>query len=287
MKKLFIILSIFLYSCAFASGISVNGIGQKRMSVYDPVNDRQLVLESNNAMPVNIQDQHSHTIGTLMSQVQGAPMTLDSNTVVDSYTLTMATGHSFIAGDEVLIAEDSKSFHALVLSVSTDILTLNAPIDQIYTTGSIVFEVISNMAVNGSVTVQEFSVQLGSAATISLDITGIRFVISDGAAMDDGTFGGISALTRGIVLRIIHTDGTHNLWTAKTNGKMGLVMDNKVYTDKAPAGENSVHFTWEISEDLGVTIRLDAGDKISLLIQDDNTGNTNFKAWVYGHYVTD
>ena len=246
-----------------------------------------LPLDSRGNVEIAEQDQYSHTVGTLMAQGQGAPMTLASNTVVDSYTLTMSAGHSFLAGDELLIVEDDDSYNALVISVAGDVITLNAPLDRIYTTSAVVLEVLSNMNVNGSVTPQEFDVRIGATATISLDITGVRFVITDGAAMDDGKFGGIAALTRGIVLRLEHSGGTHNLFTARTNGKLGLVMDNQEYTDKAPAGENAMQCTWQIRNDLGVTLRLDPGDKIVLVVQDDLTALTTFKAWVYGHHVTD
>lgn len=254
--------------------------GRLKISVQDP-------LESNGAIPVNIQDQHSHTVGALLSQAKGSPQSLAVATTVGSYVIEVGAGHSFLAGDEILMAEDDISFHAMVLSVSGDELTLNAPVDSVYTTSAIVFEVISNMNVNGSSAVQEFSVELGSGATISLDITGIRFVITDATVMDDGKFGGGVALTRGIVFVLEHTDGTHNLFTARTNGKLGLVMNNKEYTEKAPAGQYSLNCTWAIRDELGVTLRMLPGDKLKMLIQDDLTGLLTFKAWVYGHHVTD
>lgn len=244
-------------------------------------------LESNGAVPVNIQDQHTHVVETLLSQAVGAPMSLVLDTVIGNYTLTVSPGHSFVAGNELFIVEEQFSFHALIISVSGDELTLNQPIDKVYTTNGLLFEVSSKLNVDGSTTPEEFTITLGSSATISLDITGIRFVITDGVDMDDGKFGGISALTRGIVFQQVHADGTHNLWTAKTNGKLRLLMNHVEYSDKAPADAYGFSATWKISEDNGVTLRLDPGDSIKLIVQDDLTGLTSFKALVYGHYVTD
>ena len=143
------------------------------------------------------------------------------------------------------------------------------------------------MNVDGGTTPQDFSIILGDNSTIELDITGIRFQITDNVDMDDGKFGGLSALPRGAVMQITHSDGTHNLFTVKTNGKFGLVMDNTEYNDKAPAGQYGFSAEWKVSNDNGVTLRLSPGDSLKLIIQDDLTTLTSFKAWVYGHVVTD
>jgi hypothetical protein len=105
--------------------------------------------------------------------------------------------------------------------------------------------------------------------------------------MDASTFGGLSALTRGIVLRVSRSDGTYvNYFNAKTNGELSLFIDNTDYTSKAPSGSYSVSFKWKIRDEHGVVIRLSAGDKIQLLVQDNLTALTSFYGVVVGHIVT-
>lgn len=263
----------------------------RRIYITDPHTGKRVAVESNGGLAVNIQDQHSHLVGALMAQVVGAPMALTSNTIIGSYTVDVSSGHSFIPGNELLMVEGDESFHALVISVSVNELTLNQPMDNIYTTSAIVVEVTSQLAVNGSVTPQEFGITIGASASIKLDITGMRIAITDATDMDDGKFGGMPALTRGVVCQQVHQNSGvteyHNLWTAKTNGKLQLLTGHLNYTSKAPGGAYGVNADWEISIDNGVTVRLDAGDTLKFIIQDDLTDLNSFKVWVYGHYVTD
>lgn len=262
------------------AGVTVDNKLETQNTIVSPLDD-------DGDVSMKDQNKHSHIVGSLLMQVVGIPQSLASSTTVDSYDVEMSAGHTFVAGDEILIAEADASFQAEVLSVLTNTLTLDSPLDNVYTTSAIVFEVTSDMAVDGSTTAEEFSIELGSGATISFDITGIRFVINDASAMDDGTFGGIAALTNGVVFQVEHTHGNHTLWNAKTNGKLGLVMDNREYTSKAPAGEYGYNCTWKVNDDNGVVIRLSAGEKIKLIIQDDLTALSSFQAWVYGHRVAD
>lgn len=277
MKKL-IALILLLPALLFAQNID-----DLRYDFY-----KNISIETNGGLAVNIQDQHSYLVGALMAQVQGSPMTLAASTVIDSYTVTMTTGHTFTAGDEFLVVEGDESFHALVVSVSVDVLTFNQPVDAVFTTSAVVVEVSSNLNVDGSSTPQDFGITIGGSASIELDITGMRIALTDSTAMDDGTFGGLTALTNGIVCQLVEEGiGKHNLWTAKTNGKLQLITGHLNYTDKAPAGANGINADWEVSIDNGVTIRLTPGDTLKIIIQDDLTGLNSFKIWVYGHLVTD
>ena len=128
----------------------------------------QCILSVSAQLDVYIQDQHTHPIGILLSQAVSPPQSLNSSPVIGSYIIEMNSGHTFSPGNEIFMVEINKSFHALVLSVSGNNLTINSPIDQNYTTNSIVFEVVSNMNVDGSTTVEEFNIQVGATANISL-----------------------------------------------------------------------------------------------------------------------
>lgn len=141
------------------------------------------------------------------------------------------------------------------------------------------------MAVNGAVTTQVF--QIGpTGGVIEVDVTRLMGYLQSGTAMDDSLFGSLGALTYGIVLR--HKNGTtQNIWNAKTNGEMALLCYDFTYTTKAPAGQFGARFrnSYGGQDKHGVTIRLDPGDTLELLVQDDLTGLGVFNMIAQGHIV--
>ena len=145
------------------------------------------------------------------------------------------------------------------------------------------------MNVNGSSAVKTFGIT--NAYSTAVDITQIIFHITDATDMDDALFGGISALTRGIVLRKAYARGDHfeTYFNIKSNGEFGEISgpESKSYDSKAPAGVYgyTVKFNFGGQDEFGAVIRLEAGDKIQLLIQDDLTGLLTFNAMVEGHFT--
>lgn len=236
---------------------------------------------------VYVLDNTSQSVKYYASKAAGAPMTLGVNTVVGSYTLTMSTGHTFTANDEIFIASVNRVFYAIVLSVATNVLTLDRPIDYVFsTTSTIVLEVTTNMNVNGSVTPQIFSIETSALSTDIIHINGYRLSMLDGSAMDDSTFGGITALTRGLVFRKISADGSHFVyWSAKTNGELSLLIDNMQYSSKAPTGKYGVSFESKLLESNGVSIELLPGEELQAIVQDDLTGLDSIKVLFYGHIL--
>jgi hypothetical protein len=115
----------------------------------------------------------------------------------------------------------------------------------------------------------------------------MHFYIEDATAMNGATFGGIAALTRGVVVRSVN--GVHKVhFNIKKNGDFGLHCDAVNYDDKA-AGSS----IWSITavkrfngqENQGVVIRLNSAtsDQLQVIIQDDLTGLVVFHATAQGH----
>lgn len=215
----------------------------------------------------------------------GVPMTLSTNGVKGSYTLVMTAGHTFANGDNLLLAYTNINFIAKVLNVATNTLTLDTPLDFAYpTVGTVVFEVVTNLNVDGSATPQIFESRVGVNSNINIAVTEVRFNILDNAAMDDSLFGGITALTRGIVCRVVRADGTYrNFFNAKSNGDMALLVDNTNYSTKAPSGSYSVSFQWKIKDSNGVVVELNPGDAFQIIVQDNLTALISFNAVLIGH----
>lgn len=221
------------------------------------------------------------TVTTLSAQADPGDTTL---------TLTSTTGFTDGTVAGVFSLNDVDGFYLgtqLGVPSASDI-TVDTPIDIELAAGSAVAGVETNMAVDGSVTTQIF--QIGPVAigsTLILDITRIMGHILDGTAMDDSKFGGITALTNGIVLR--KNDGViTNLWNAKTNADLALICYDFNYSEKAGGG-GSLHGcnfrnTFAGQENHGVVLELLPGESLEILVQDDLTGLEDFTMMAQGHF---
>lgn len=248
-------------------------------------------LESNGAVPINIQDQHSKALDLEFIQPIGDPTTLAAPIVADDRTLTLTSTAGFeddgVVG--VFTPEGQFTFAQQLGAPDGSVITVDRPMDLAYPAGSQVIAATNHMNVNGSVTPQIFQVgPVGPGTGVEVDITRIMGYLEDNVVMDDAKFGGISALARGIQVRVNNTVMT-NQWNAKSNGELGLLCFDTWYTDKAPAGLYGFRFrsTYAGQEKHGVTLRLEPGDMLEIIIQDDLTDLAEFRMMAQGHVVTD
>ncbi len=240
-------------------------------------------LESNGAVPVNIQDQHSEPIDLYFCQkflttAPSAPALLDARSI----TLNSVAGVS--AGKCIDIYENGRSFQALVQSVVGNTVTFNCPADQAFSTNAVVEFGNWNMNIDGSVT--RVIYKISPPAGTTWDINRVIIGILDDVAMDDAKFGGITALTNGVVFRV--KDGyTKNLFVVNDNGGFRERSFDAQYSDKAPSGQYGfgVRKTFNGQEKSGVTIRLngDTSDELEVIIQDNLTALTKMAVVANGH----
>jgi hypothetical protein len=99
------------------------------------------------------------------------------------------------------------------------------------------------MAVDGSTTPQVFSVRAGSVPS---DV--VRFIITiiDDASMDDGKFGALAALNRGLVFRILNSY-QKTVFCFKTNGDIKQFCFDGDYTDATLGPSGNESFTARIT----------------------------------------
>lgn len=231
---------------------------------------------------VFVQDQTTPTLSTPFLQPR-TPVTLASNTVIDTRTLTLEPGHGTLVGETLEIAEvgTNKYMQAKVVAVSVDVITLDSLINRVYVAGAgtLVLRSTDNLLVDGSVTPQIFSV--APLPDQSGDMTRVIFGIQGSAAMDHSTFGSDAALTNGLLVRVKLSDGTYqNVFNFKNNGdiiRQGLDNDFLV-----PKGGNAIHafaarVTWGGQDKHGAVIRVDGslGEELQLVVQDNLTGGLN------------
>lgn len=289
-KKFVVIFSIFiLLACAFFVTANNSNVSDLRnwvkVQIISPV-------ESNGAIPVNIQDQTTRPFDIRVNQILNQNITLAVTPTVNSYDVTLTAGHGVITGDSLALVEQNgepQLWFGVVKNVVGDVITMDSPAPYPFTIeNTSVFTFNNDFSVDGSVTPQIYSIT--NFFEDSVDITRFIFHCLDQTAMDDSKFCGINELDRGIVLRKKRADGTYlNYWNVKSNGDWADLAYDKSYDDKAPAGFYgfSSRLTYGGQSKHGVVIRLDTNESIELLIQDDLTGLDLTSLMVQGHFVTD
>ena len=240
------------------------------------------------AASVAIQDQTSESLAVPLLNERNIT-TVATATAVGDRTVALAAGHGAIVGDILELADltSGKFLQAEILTVVTNDVTIDQPVNRIYTSGSTAVVSTDSMLVDGSSTPVVFSIlplptQAGDMVRIIIDIR-------DTAAMDFSTFGSTASLTNGCVLRVKRSDGTFkNLFNWKNNGDfihqafnheflVNTGNSQRAFVSRVTFGGQSNH---------GVVIRLDGalGEELQVVIQDDLTGgNDEFRMIAQGH----
>lgn len=243
-------------------------------------------IESNGGIPVNIQDQTTESID-LYFHVDDSILFAAQPAVTDQDSIIFATGHGYAAGMVMCIISNGRYQQVRVLSVTTTVVRIDMPLSCPLATTDTLHRGRFELNVDGSTSKKVFEIE--PPAGVTWDIVGITFHIEDNAAMDDGTFGGMAALTKGVFLRVV--DGfCQNLFCIKSNGEFAQRECIVSYAAKPPSGTGygvtaSKDFAGQ--ENNGVAIRLNGstGDELKLYIQDNLTSLSKFRATVHGHVV--
>ena len=145
-----------------------------------------------------------------------------------------------------------------------------------------------DMAVNGSGTAQEFSVDASSTQRIVIEHVELEY--SDGGTWSSASFGqGVNgALSTGVDILIRNADGTT---------KIDLTPGNvKTNADWARYTANLKHDIWSAGDEVQIVelkytnglqdrVYVPEGGKFVVVIADDLTAVTNFQATFYGYYA--
>lgn len=261
-------------------------IGSLPRNIKDS-NGKEWKLENNNAMPVNVQDQTSEVIDLFLHRTLGT-FTLLSNTVVDTNNFTANPGHGFVINDTICFVEGLNFSQFTVIDVVGDLITIDSPMDRVYTTVTTYQRHTPNMSVDGSIIPQVYFIK--PAPGVKYDITRINLVIENNSTMDFSNFGGITKLTKGCVLR--KKDGIFkNYFNWKTNGD--FVTRSFDFVIQAKTGGGVWAFTGRSTfggqSKRGVVIRLDGdlNDELQVIIQDDLTSLNVMTIIAQGHVVID
>lgn len=292
MNKLKTIL-IYALLALLIGGSSVNGL--KYFVIQDAEGDEVNieVIEGIGCLTVCVQDQTTEPIDALFNQsVSNFTLSADTTASTEAtlnYTFEATGGHGIVVGNELLLLDviADRALQLVVVGVATNTITIDRPIDHVFPSSTTLGRIVtSDMSILGSlVSPQIFTFRAGTAP---VDITRLMLEMIDDTSMDDGKFGGIAALTNGLVLRLYN--GRHKtIFNFKTNGDIKEFCYDVSYADKAPAGQFglSSRITFGGQDKHGVVIRLSGADVLQWVVQDDLTGLTHLSGAVQGHKTQD
>lgn len=238
---------------------------------------------------VSIQDQSTEIVDLYMIDIDDAiTPTVTEPASIDDKVITVDATTGITAGDAINISENGRTFQAIVFTVTDTTITFNAPLDMDITADAVVEVGKWNMAVDGSTVNKIYRVTPPAGAT--WDIVRITIGMTATTAMDDSTFGPLTALTNGVVLRVVDSY-TKNIFVVSDNGGFAERCYDADYPTKVPSGIYAFRArrTFGGQDKNGVVVRLSAGDSLEFIVQDDlsDATFTKFACVVQGHVVQD
>lgn len=139
----------------------------------------------------------------------------------------------------------------------------------------------SSLAVDGSVTVQNFW-HAAAASKVTI-VRSLSLVLADGSLVAAG-FGGLAALTNGLAVDLVATDGTTVLYdltgglSIKSHVDLG-VLGAELAVHDFGSGDDFVIASWEFP----APIELTAAQRFRVRVRDDLTGLAAARAVISGH----
>lgn len=235
----------------------------------------------------SVAEQSIDELVDLWAVLPDTSYTLSAGTSVNDESITVTDSTGISNDDVICIKEKARYYQGLVTGVVGNVVSLDVPLDEAFTTSAVVENAAYDLAVDGSSTTQVFKVAAPANAT--WHIYRIVFTITDNSAMDDSKFGGITALTNGVLIRA--SNGiAKNIFNVKSNSDFASIAYDLTYSDKAPAGSFGLRCrrTFNGEEKNGVVLALHGndGDTFEFWVRDDLTDLSSFKIRVQGHRVS-
>jgi hypothetical protein len=209
-------------------------------------------------------------------------LTLTSGIAVGDTVINVGSSTGVVAGEAITIYEGKRMSQFIVAGTTATTITINPSSDFAYTTAALVESGPWNMAVDGSVTPQIFTIKCPPSGRFY--IHAFNHTILDQSVMDDAKFGGLTALTNGIVVRRTN-GGTKNLSIIVNNTGFYEFGYDTSYSAKAPAGYYGFKARKDLGQVNGITGLLKGADddEFQLIVNDDLTGLDQFTCNIHGY----
>lgn len=238
-------------------------------------NTQEISTDTDGNVNVNIQDQTSTPFHRYFMTEDDTTISLVSAVAMDDTSLILSTGHGFTAGGEYVLINYGDYFQQnKVMTVSDDTISIESPVGiNLPIIGTQIIRGTIEMNINGSITPDTFYCRIGNNSQ-PVDIKHLHVFIRDASDGDQAKYGGLTALTNGLFMRMQNFYG-QNLGVYKTNSSFIEFGGIPYYDTKAPSGEYSFDFSFDLLETYGVVFRLEANSKYIMAVVNDNlTGLT-------------
>lgn len=239
-------------------------------------------LQKNGEIDVWVQDQTTPPFHRFFMKEEKTDITLVYPILKGNDTMVVSSGHGFSDGDWALISYGEYSQQTEIVSVDEDTVIITGifgaslPID-----GTDIIRGKIDMVINGSSNDSVYCCRITGNAPI--DIQYFHVFLTDNLEGDDSKFGGIAALTNGV---IFYKDATiiQNLGTYKKNQDFIQFGGKASYLQKAGGGEYSMDFAFNMKERYGIVIRVDPKENESIvaIIRDNLTELSTFRIAAFG-----
>lgn len=241
--------------------------------------------ESNGAIPVNVQCLHTDSVDLYLHLDEAQP-SITATASLDDTTLTVNSVAGVSAGDAITVYEGDRFFQSLVVSAVGTTITLASPLDYGFGPTAQLRVGAWNFNVDGSTTPVKAAIWAPPAA--QFDLHSVQVTMTSTTVMDSAKFGGIAALTNGVLFRIV--DGvTKNLPLIVNNTGFHEIGFSLVYDEKAPAGVYGLRASKNYCEVNGRSVKLGccSSDELQFWIRDDLTGLDLLSVAVNGHILSE
>lgn len=237
------------------------------------------------ALTVHLSHGHNYPVNLFFDHHTGVTTTLATAGAVGDQVLNFTSAAAFAVGDYIHIDDVGiERTHPKILAIATNAVTIDRPLDFAHPAGTIIEQTSINMNVAGSLA-SPISYRIyppvGEVWLIS------RFIITmvHGSAGDLTKFGGITALTNGVLLRVIVGGKTfvYTIW--RTNEDIKSDVYDLSFDDRAGgSGSYSTSAKGSLLDLDRVQARLDGslGDYMEIEIRDSLVGLSSFRVKAQG-----
>lgn len=212
--------------------------------------------------------------------------TLDATVTINTKSFDVVAGHTITAGQVLEFFEDGVVFQATVTNVATDTITIDKSLPYAFTASALGYSGASNMNVDGASTEVVYVIQ--PPVEQVWDIATLNLFIQDATAMDSSLFGGITALTEGVTLRLWHSATEYeDLAVFKSNADFFLYGGNAAYQANMVTGKYGLNWSNQFVAEHGGLLRLDGSksERLEIIISETLTGLEVFRALTSGYIL--
>ena len=229
------------------------------------------------ALDVNPAYRYRKSINQYFHRETGVSTTVAIASEIGDYSITVASAVGFNVNDyaKLIDIQDGYGIEEIgilkITDVTGNVISFDRPLGYAYTTAATLKVVDIEMAVLGTLA-NPVIYEIVPPLNTVWQLTQHNIALVDNLECDDSKFGGIPALTNGVVLRA-KTEAGRVAITAnwKNNKDIKLDAGSIDYSDKAGGGSYGAGAVWELTKNefVGEVDGADSTQKIEMLIQDD------------------